>query len=109
MPFFDKGIAFASGKGTPRGCLLATAFADCALLPTPLALEIKVLVRKADRVIARRLAEAVQCGQLPPDFDVKSTAKFINSLMHGLALRARAGETDANLRSVKKIALRSLG
>jgi AcrR family transcriptional regulator len=107
--FFDRGIAYASGKRTPKGCLLATAFADCALLPAPLAAEVKALVRESDRVMAQRLEQAVRCGQLPPDFDVKSTAIFLMSVMQALALRARAGETNANLHSVKRAALRCLG
>lgn len=107
--FFDKGIANASANGMPRGCLLATAFADCAFLPPQLGLEIKAIVRRADRVVAQRLTKAVRSGQLPSDFDVQSTAKFLNSVMHALVLRARAGETNANLRRAKQVALRCLG
>jgi TetR/AcrR family transcriptional regulator, copper-responsive repressor len=106
--FFDRGIAFAFGQETPRGCLLATAFADSALLPPQLAWEIKAIVRKADRLIAQRLAKAVQAGQLPADFDIKNSAKFLNSLMHGLALRARAGERKSDLQRVKEMALRCI-
>jgi AcrR family transcriptional regulator len=107
--FFDLGITSSSGQGTPRGCLLATAFADCGLFPESLAGEVRALVAKADRAVAQRLQQAVECRQLPADFDVKSTAKFLNCLMHGIALRARAGEKSTNLQSVKKVALRCLG
>jgi AcrR family transcriptional regulator len=107
--FVDLGIAAGCGQKTPRGCLLASAFADSALLPPGLASEIKALVAKADRRVARRLQKAVTCGQLPPDFDVQGTAKFLNSLMQGIAIRARAGESCATLQSVKKVALRCLG
>jgi AcrR family transcriptional regulator len=107
--FFDRGIAYASGKRTPRGCLLATTFAECALLPMPLALKVKALIRQGDQVMAQRLEKAVRCGQLPPGFDVKGSAKFLMSVMHALALRARAGETKANLLSLKRAALRCLG
>jgi AcrR family transcriptional regulator len=106
--FFDRGIAYASGRRTPRGCLLATAFAECALLPMPVALKVKALIRQGDQVMAKRLEKAVRCGQLPPEFDVMSSAKFLMSVMHALALRARAGETRANLHSLKRAALRCL-
>ena len=106
--FFERGIAYVSG-GRAKGCLLAAAFADCARLPAPLAMEVKALIRQSDHVMAQRLAQAVRCGQLPPDFDVKSTAKFLMSVMHALTLRARAGESNTILRSVKRAALRCLG
>jgi TetR/AcrR family transcriptional regulator, copper-responsive repressor len=107
--FIDLGIASGCSQGRPRGCLLASAFADSTLLPPNLAKEIKALVNRADRILGRRLKKAVHNGQLPTDFDVKGTAKFLVTLMHGIALRLRAGESRAQLRSVKKAALRCLG
>ena len=103
--FIELGIAAACGNENPRGCLLASAFADSALLPPNLAKEIKTLVGQADRAVAQRLKKAVRCGQLPRDFDVKGAAKFLISLMHGIALRVRAGDSRADLQRVKKVAL----
>jgi TetR/AcrR family transcriptional regulator, copper-responsive repressor len=107
--YLDAGITCSLGQGTPRGCLLASAFADCELFPATLATEVRALVAKADRAMAQRLQKAVDCGQLAADFDVKGTAKFLNCLVHGIALRARAGEKNASLQSVKAVALRCLG
>jgi AcrR family transcriptional regulator len=107
--FIDLGIAAGCGHGNPRGCLLASAFADSALLPPNLAAEIKDLVGQADRALAKRLKKAMRAGQLPADFDVKGTARFLISLMHGIALRVRAGESRADLQRIKKVALRCLG
>src|SRR5258708_26526194 len=39
--FTDLGIAAGGGNGNPRGCLLARAFYNSALLPPNLAKEIK--------------------------------------------------------------------
>jgi AcrR family transcriptional regulator len=103
--FFNRGIAYACGNGTPRGCLLATAFSDSQHLPPKLAAEIKALINQTDRVIARRLEKAVRSGQLPAGFDAKGTAKYLNTVMHGLTMRARAGESEASLRNVIRIAL----
>jgi len=107
--FIELGIAGGCSQGHPRGCLLASAFADTALLPPNLGKEIKELINQADQVVARRLKEAVRAGQLPADFDAKGTAKFLITLMHGIALRIRAGESRADLRRMKKAALRCLG
>jgi TetR/AcrR family transcriptional regulator, copper-responsive repressor len=71
--------------------------------------EIEALVNQADQVVAQRLKKAVRAGQLPADFDAKGTAKFLITLMHGIALRTRAGESRADLRRMKKAALRCLG
>jgi AcrR family transcriptional regulator len=107
--FIELGIAGGCSKGHPRGCLLASAFADSALLPPNLAKEIKALVNQADQAVAQRLKKAVRDRQLPPDFDAKGTARFLITLMHGVALRVRAGESRADLQRMKKAALRCLG
>jgi AcrR family transcriptional regulator len=107
--FIELGIAGGCSQGHPRGCLLASAFADSTLLPPNLAKEIKALVNQADEAVAERLKRAVRDGQLPADFDVKGTAKFLITLMHGIALRVRAGESRAALRRTKNAALRCLG
>src|SRR6201993_4570393 len=107
--FIELGIVGGCSKGHPRGCLLASAFADSTLLPPDLVKVIKALVNQADQAVAQRLKKAVHDGQLPADFDVKGTAKFLITLMHGIALRVRAGESRAALRRTKKAALRCLG
>ena len=107
--FIELGIAGGCGQGHPRGCLLASAFADSTLLPPNLAKEIKALINQADQAVAQRLEKAVHDEQLPADFDVKGTARFLITLMHGIALRLRAGESRAALRRTKKAALRCLG
>jgi AcrR family transcriptional regulator len=107
--FIELGIASGCGDGHPRGCLLASAFADSTLLPPNLAKEIRALVNQADQAVAKRLKKAVRERQLPADFDVKGTSKFLITLMHGIALRIRAGESRAELQKMKKAALRCLG
>ena len=104
----ELGIAGGCSDGHPRGCLLASAFADSTLLPPNLAKEIKALVSQADQAVAQRLKKAVRDGQLPPDFDAKGTAKFLVTLMHGIAVRIRAGASRADMQRVKKAALRCL-
>ena len=106
--FIELGIAAGCSHGEPRGCLLASAFADSTLLPPNLAKEIKALINQAEQAVAQRLKKAVRDGQLRADFDVKGTAKFLITLMHGVALRIRAGESRADLQKVKKAALRCL-
>ena len=53
--FIELGISAGCGHGTPRDCLLASAFADSALLPPSLAAEVKALVGKADRAVSSLL------------------------------------------------------
>jgi AcrR family transcriptional regulator len=107
--FIELGMAGGCSRGHPRGCLLASAFADSTLLPPNLAKEIKALVNQADQAVTRRLKKAVRDGQLPAEFDVKGTARFLMTLMHGIALRLRAGERRSDLRRMKKAALCCLG
>jgi AcrR family transcriptional regulator len=107
--FIELGIASGCSQGHPRGCLLASAFADSTLLPPNLTKEIKALVNQAEHAVAKRLKRAVRDEQLPADFDANGAAKLLITLMHGIALRVRAGESRAALRRMKKAALRCLG
>ena len=107
--FIELGITAGCSQGHPRGCLLASAFADSAQLPPNLGKEIKALINQADQVVAQRLKKAVRAGQLPADFDVKGTAKFLTTLMQGITSRIRAGESRAELQRIRKVAVRCLG
>jgi AcrR family transcriptional regulator len=106
--FIDLGIGGGCSQGHPRGCLLASAFANSTLLPPNLAKEVTVLINQADQVLGQRLKKAVRDGQLPADFDTKGTAKFLITLMYGISLRIRAGASRADLRRMKRAALRCL-
>ena len=58
---------------------------------------LKTAIASSDNTIETRFFQAIQANQLPRDFPARSRACLATSLMHGIALRARAMEQKASL------------
>lgn len=61
-----------------------------------------------EQMMAARLQQGVAAGDLPPDTDVQGLAQFFNGVLQGMAVLARAQQSEAALRSMARIALRVL-
>jgi AcrR family transcriptional regulator len=97
VAFFRAIVDNVAGTGTPRGCLVVCALADCALDNEAVGRQLAECIRRTDALICSRLQRARAEGDLPDDVDVAQLAALTNSLRHGLALRARAGESRKSL------------
>jgi TetR/AcrR family transcriptional regulator, copper-responsive repressor len=84
----DAAIVDCTKRGQPKGCLVNT---------DPL------LVDRRDNgraVIAKRLARAVDEGDLPTSADPETLAEYLIIVVNGLSARARDGVTRRELRTV---------
>jgi AcrR family transcriptional regulator len=84
----DAAIVDCTKKGQPKGCLVNM---------DPL------LVDRRDNgrtVIAKRLAQAIDDGDLPTSADRETLAEYLIIVINGLSTRARDGATRAELRAV---------
>lgn len=84
----DAAIVDCTKKGQPKGCLVNTD---------------PVLVDRRDNgrtVIAERLAQAINEGDLPISADPEALAEYLIIVINGLSTRARDGVTRPELRAV---------
>jgi AcrR family transcriptional regulator len=84
----DAAIVDCTKRGQPKGCLVNTD---------------PVLVGRRDdgrAVIARRLAQAIDDGDLPASADPEALAEYLIIVINGLSTRARDGVTRPELRAV---------
>jgi AcrR family transcriptional regulator len=89
----DAAIVDCTKRGQPRGCLINT---DPALVDR----------RDAGRrVIAERLARAVEDGDLPASADPRALAEYLIIVINGMSTRARDGASRAELRAVAATAM----
>jgi len=59
--------------------------------------ELAASLRELDAIFAARIRIARDRGELPADADPAALGQLATSALHGLAIRARAGETRAAL------------
>lgn len=83
-------------EGTPPGCFLATE--------PRLASERAILRQR----LARRVEQAVQDGDVPPDTDPEQVASYVMAAHSGMSSRARDGGTLAELMSIATMTLNAL-
>lgn len=106
--FYYAVIENVAGSSTPPGCLVACVLSEAAPNNEMFQAKFKECLRVTDRMVKRRLDEAIASDQLPQDADTESMAKLINSVRHGLSVRARSGERKAALRKYAKLAAQRL-
>jgi hypothetical protein len=101
--FFVRAIKeYVSGDAGPRGCLvLCTAAAeapeDSAIRSTLAAVLADLDSMLTDR-IAKAQAEGDRCAALQP----KALARMVTSVLHSLAIRARAGMRRSELLAIAR-------
>jgi len=106
--FFRQAIDVYCGDGPARGCLImCTAPAEASSRPD-VAGDLAAVIRRIDDRLTAAIGEAVTAQALPADTDARLTAKCLQATLHSLALRARAGEAKASLRTFAAYATKQL-
>jgi len=91
----------------PRGCLMVGSALACGDEADPIRKELATRRVQGQDVIRQRFKRAIIDGDLPPDVDPGDLARFVSTVIYGMAVQAAGGATRANLRRVVKTALRS--
>ena len=96
-----------SDKCNPRGCLMVqgalSGGEECEAVKRDLS------SRRAggEALIRKRLKRAKREGDLPSDADAAALARFVATVMHGMAVQAAGGVAPKELRGIVKTALRA--
>jgi AcrR family transcriptional regulator len=106
LAFCDAAVSlYMTGGANPLGCLIINT-APSATRAVP---EVQAVLRDAlaemDDALRSTLKAAQARGQLSPDVDATGVALLVSSLVQSLALRARAGERQRELKAVARRAL----
>ena len=102
--FLDAVVDNTSGAGHPRGCLIGCVVADCAENDPEVRTKLAAVMAATDTALAARYRQAQQDGQLANEADIDALAMLTSSVMHGIAVRARAGGTRAQLKQLARAA-----
>jgi len=91
----------------PRGCLAVHGALACGDQAQTIRHELTACRDKREAAIRERLRRAKASGDLPRDSDPADLARFVVTVMQGMAVQATGGATRDELRRVARTALRA--
>lgn len=99
---------YVTGAPHPLGCLVINTAPSAAIEEPDVKAVLKETLDELDQAVAYRLRASHARGEVNPGVDVASAAYLTTSLVHSLAVRARAGEPVSALRKSARAAMRHL-
>src|SRR5882762_5312962 len=91
----------------PRGCLMVQGALSCGRTADPIRRELAARRAAYEAAIRRRFKRAISDGDLPADSDAGDLARYVSTVMHGMAVRAAGGASRKELLRVVEMALRA--
>jgi TetR/AcrR family transcriptional regulator, copper-responsive repressor len=99
---------YESGRHGPRGCYLLGTAATEAVLDIKIRKQLADGLQELDDLLEARLKYAIEHGELKTSIEPAALARVACGLMNSLALRARAGDSRATLKSTAEAGIRLL-
>ena len=96
-----------SDKKNPRGCLIVQGALAGGDECDPVRQELAARRNKSVTMIRERLARAKREGDLHKDADPASLARYVATVIHGMAVQAVSGVSRPELRRVAETALKA--
>jgi len=107
--FYLRAIQqYVSGKDSPRGCLFICTAATEATGDATIRSALAAMLAELDSVLADRIERARAEGEPCAAGDPKVLGRLANSVLHGLAVRARAGARRSELLTIARAAVESI-
>ena len=95
-----------TGCGTPAGCLGVNGALACSPASEDIQKELAARRTRDEAVLRKRLERARSEGDLPKDVSPADLARFIATVLRGMAVQAKSGASRQELRRVAAMALR---
>jgi AcrR family transcriptional regulator len=100
-------VRLLGDQGNPRGCMVVHGALACGEEAEPVRRELAARREAAVTAIRERFEQAVQGGDLPEGTDCAALSRYVATVMHGLAVQAASGATEAELRQVSELAMQA--
>ena len=101
------GICVGAGPKNPRGCLMVQGALTCGAAAEPARKELAARRAAGEAALRKRLERAREEGDLPRGADPADLAKYVVTVLHGMAVQAAGGASRAELERVVDTALRA--
>ncbi len=92
----------------PKGCMISTAVLNCAEENEPIAHHVASMRLQTLGVFAARIERGIAEGDMRPDADARSLARFLGAIVQGMSVQARDGATTEELLALMAHAISEL-
>jgi AcrR family transcriptional regulator len=100
-------IDLLTDRRTPRGCLIVQSALACGDAADSIRKEVASRRAASEAALRRRFQRAKQAGDLPSNADPADLARYITTVVHGMAVQGAGSATRPQLLRVMKTALQA--
>jgi AcrR family transcriptional regulator len=104
---FSGFVRMQRDRDKARGCLIVSGALACGEEAESVRRELARLRQAIVTTLRKRFERAVQDGDLPAATDCATLARYIATVMNGLAVQSASGTTEKDLRLVADMAMRA--
>lgn len=97
----------STDRSNPHGCLMVQGALTSGKAADCIRRELSACRAAGEAAIRKRLQRAKKEGDLPAGADPHQLARYVSTVIHGIAVQAASGATRADLRRVVETALRA--
>ena len=101
-------VLFLSQRGQPRGCLSVRAALACGVDAEPIQQALVEWRKAGEETLRKRFVMARRAGELPKDISPADFARFIATVMAGLAVQAVNGASRNEMKRIADLALNTI-
>lgn len=103
------GVADGSAcPKSPKGCLLVQGALSCGDEAQSIKQELASRRAATETALRRRFERALADGEFPANVSAADLARFVTTVIHGMAVQSSAGASVDDLRAVAEWALKSI-
>jgi len=104
---FAGFVRMQRDRSGSRGCMIVSGALACGAEAEPVRRELARLRQATVAALRERFDRAVREGDLPAGTDCVALARYIATVLNGLAVQAASGATVKELRQVAAVAMRA--
>jgi AcrR family transcriptional regulator len=104
---FSGFVRMQRDRSSSRGCMIVSGALACGEEAEPVRRELARLRQAALTALRERFERAVRDGDLPEGIDCATLARYIATVLNGLAVQAASGATEKELRLVSAMAMQA--
>jgi len=103
----DGTIDLVTDRRNPRGCLIVQGALACGETAESVRREVAARRVAGEVAVRERFEQARADGDLPPEADAADLARYVVTIMRGIAVQAVGGASREDLRRVAELALQA--
>jgi AcrR family transcriptional regulator len=104
---FSGFVRMQRDRDKTRGCLVVSGALACGADADTVRRELAQVRQAFVTTLRKRFERAVQDGDLPAETDCATLARYIGTVLNGLAVQSASGATEKELRLVSALAMQA--